>query len=515
MASTIQNNKRIAQNTILLYIRMFLMMAVSLYTSRVILSVLGVEDYGIYNVVGGVISMLSFINGSMASSTQRFLTIEIGKKDFIKLKEVFSTAVTIHFFIAIFIVILSETIGLWFLNNKLNIPANRLYAANWVFQFSILTCCINVIQVPYNAIIIAHEKMSIYAYISIVEAFLKLITVYLIAHINFDKLIIYAIILFIIQLTIRVFYQIYCKNKYTECKNTVSTISKDLNLYKTMASFASWNLLGSIAWILRDQGVNILLNLFYGPIINASKGIASQVSGAIMGFITNFQVALNPPITKYYATGDIFEMEKLVYRGIKFSFCILFIIAFPIILNINFILEIWLKEVPSLANIFITLILIDSLIGILFGNPLTVALSATGIIKKYQTIVSLTICSIIPISYILLKLEFNITSVFYAMIILSFITGCVRFYFCKKQIGFSIKRMFRSTLFPIIKMIIISIPIPLITCHYWTGANNILKFTTLCSISIICIGLTIWFIVLSKNERVSLFLLIKNKVTNK
>mgnify|MGYP000103747571 CR=1 FL=1 len=515
MASNIQNNKRIAQNTILLYIRMFLMLAVSLYTSRVILNVLGVEDYGIYNVVGGVISMLSFINGSMASSTQRFLTIEIGKNDFLKLKKVFSTAVTIHFLIAISIIILSETLGLWFLNHKLNIPDNRMYAANWVFQFSILTCCVNIIQVPYNAIIIAHEKMSIYAYISILEAVLKLIAVYLIAHINFDKLIIYAVIIFLIQLTIRILYQLYCKHKYTECHITISNISKDLNLYKKMTGFASWNLFGSIAWILRDQGVNILLNIFYGPIINASKGIASQVSGAIMGFISNFQVALNPPITKYYATGDLLDMEKLVYRGIKFSFCILFIITFPVILNIDFILEIWLKKAPNLANIFITLILIDSLTSVLFGNPLAVALSATGIIRKYQTIVSLCICSVIPISFVLLKLKFDITSVFYAMIILSFITGCIRFYFCKKQIGFSTKRMFHSTLYPLIKMITISIPIPLIVNYYWTLPNKIFKFFSISCISITCIVLGVWFIALTKNERTSLFSLIKNKVIKK
>lgn len=512
MASTSENNKRIAQNTILLYIRMFLMMAVSLYTSRVILSVLGVEDYGIYNVVGGIISMLSFINGSMASSTQRYLTIEIGKNNLTQLNKVFSTAVTIHFLIAIFIIIISETIGLWFLNNKLNIPHERLHAANWVFQFSILTCCVNIIQVPYNAIIIAHEKMGIYAYISIIEALLKLSAVYLIAQIHFDKLILYAVIIFLIQLIIRLSYQLYCKRKYTECKINVS---KDLNLYRKMTSFASWNLLGSIAWILRDQGINILLNIFYGPLVNASKGIASQVSGAIMGFISNFQVALNPQITKYYATGDISEMEKLVYRGIKFSFCILFIITFPIILNIDFILDIWLKETPDLANDFITLILIDSLVGVLFGNPLMAALSATGIIRKYQTIVSLAICSIIPISFILLKFKLNVTSVFYAMIILSFVTGCIRFYYCKILIGFSLKRLIQSTLLPISKMIIISIPMPLITSLYWTNPNIYIKFIGIFSISVICVSLTIWFIAFTPNERTSLLSLVKSKIPQK
>ena len=487
---------------------MFLMMGVSLYTSRIILSVLGIEDYGIYNIVGGVISMLSFLNGSMSSSTQRFLTIELGKNNLIQLKRVFSTAVTIHFFIAIFIIILSETVGLWFLNFNLNIPHDRMYAANWVFQFSILTCCLNIIQVPYNAIIIAHEKMGIYAYISIIEAILKLLSVFLISHADFDKLILYAIVVFIIQLIIRLFYQFYCKRKYAECQ---FILVKNWDLYKKMTSFASWNLLGSIAWILRDQGVNIILNLFYGPIINAAKGIASQVSGAIMGFISNFQLALNPPITKYYAIGNIVEMEKLVYRGIKYSFCILFIITFPIILNIDFILDIWLKETPAQADDFIVLILIDSLIGVLFGNPLIVSLSATGVIRKYQTIVSFAICSIVPISFILLQLEFDVTSVFYAMIIISFITGCIRFYFCNKQIGFSVHKFIYTTLFPILKMVIISIPIPLIASLYFVNINRYLNFIGVFLISIICVGLSMWFIVLTKNERTTLLVFVKSK----
>lgn len=512
MSPQTDNNKRIAKNTFLLYIRMLLMMVVSLYTSRVILSVLGVEDYGIYNIVGGIISMLSFINGSMASSTQRFLTIELGKKDFYQLRKVFSTAVTIHFIIAIFILILSETIGVWFLNQKLNIPCERIYAANWVFQFSIFTCCVNIVQVPYNAIIIAHEKMGIYAYISILEAILKLFAIFIISNIHFDKLILYSAIIFFIQLIIRLFYQFYCRKKYTECQ---IIFSKDLVLYKKMTSFASWNILGSVAWILRDQGVNVILNLFYGPIINASKGIASQVSGAIMGFIYNFQVALNPPITKYYALGNLLEMERLVYRGIKFSFCILFIISFPIILNIDYILELWLEEIPIQANVFIILILIDSLIGVLFGNPLTVSLSATGVIKKYQTVVSFIICSIVPISFILLKLHFDITSVFYAMIVISFISGLIRFFFCKKQIGFSVNRFFLNVVLPILKMIIVSIPIPLIIRISYSIDNKYLNLLVSFLVSVICIGLAIWFITFTYNERTTILSLIEKRFIRK
>ena len=282
-----------------------------------------------------------------------------------------------------------------------------------------------------------------------------------------------------------------------------------------MTSFASWNILGSVAWILRDQGVNVILNLFYGPIINASKGIASQVSGAIMGFIYNFQVALNPPITKYYALGNLLEMERLVYRGIKFSFCILFIISFPIILNIDYILELWLEEIPIQANVFIILILIDSLIGVLFGNPLTVSLSATGVIKKYQTVVSFIICSIVPISFILLKLHFDITSVFYAMIVISFISGLIRFFFCKKQIGFSVNRFFLNVVLPILKMIIVSIPIPLIIRISYSIDNKYLNLLVSFLVSVICIGLAIWFITFTYNERTTILSLIEKRFIRK
>ena len=452
--------------------------------------------------------MLSFINGSMATSTQRFLTIEIGKKNDSNLQTIFSTAIIIHFIIALIILFLSETIGIWFLNQKLNIPENRMIAANWIFQFSILTCCLNVIQVPYNALIMAHEKMNIYAYISVIEVVLKLLGVISLSYITYDKLITYALIIFSIQFLIRTIYQIYCKKKFKECR---INITKDLSLYKRMTNFAGWNLLGSLAWLLRDQGVNIILNIFFGPTINAAKGIATQVSGAIMGFISNFQTALNPPIIKYYAIGEKAEMEKLAYRGIKFSFCILFVITFPVILNINYILNLWLTEVPQFANQFIVLILIDSLVGILFGNPLTTSLSATGKIKTYQIIVSMIICAILPISYFLLKFRYDVTSVFYAIIAISFISGLMRFYFCKKLIGYSTTSMIKNTIFPILKLIIISTPLPLILNFCW-NINHSIKFIGLSIISITNISLTIWFIVLSQNERKTILSIIKQKM---
>ena len=394
MTGTEHNNKRVAKNTLFLYFRMILIMLVTLYTSRVILAELGIKDYGVYNVVGGVVMMFSFLNNCMSTSTQRFMTFALGKGDFKKLKDVFSASLNIHIVIGLIIVLLAETIGLWFVNNKLVIPEDRIIAANWVYQFSILTFCVNIIQVPYNAVLIAHEKMNVYAYISIIEAILKLCIVYLLIIVSTDKLIVYGILVFCVQLLIRAIYQIYCKRNYEECK---FRLFWERDLYKQMSGFAGWNLFGSIAWLLRDQGLNIVLNLFFGPAINAARGIASQVSNAVMGFISNFQVALNPQITKNYAINNIEEMEKLSYLGVKFSFLLLFTMALPLCINIDYILHLWLVNVPNYSSIFIILIMIDSLVGNIFGVPFMTSLSATGNIRNYQIVVSCIILCILPI----------------------------------------------------------------------------------------------------------------------
>ena len=373
--SSSSNNKRVAKNTLFLYFRMILIMLVTLYTSRVVLAELGIKDYGIYNVVGGVVAMFSFLNNCMSSATQRFMTFELGRGDMARLKKVFAASLNIHITIGVIIVLLAETIGLWFVNHKLVIAPDRMTAANWVYQFSILTFCVNIIQVPYNAVLIAHEKMSVYAYISILEAFLKLGIVYLLVIVPADKLITYGILVFAVQLIIRGIYQVYCRRHYVESK---FRLFWDKGLYKQMSGFAGWNLFGSVAWLLRDQGLNIVLNLFFGTAINAARGVASQVSSAVMGFISNFQVALNPQITKNYATGNIPEMEKLSYLGIKFSFLLLFTMAFPLCLNIDYVLHLWLVEVPDYTALFIILIMVESLAGNMFGVQLMTSLSATG-----------------------------------------------------------------------------------------------------------------------------------------
>ena len=304
------NNKRIAKNTLLLYFRMLVTMAVSLYTSRVVLNILGVEDFGIYNVVGGIVAMFGFINGSMTSATQRYLTFELGQNNRAQLTKVFSTSLSIHGIISFLIIVLAETVGLWFLWNKMQIPADRMNAAFWVFQCSVAASVIMIMSVPYNAAIIAHERMSAFAYISIIEVSLKLLIVCFLRYFHTDKLILYAALIVIVQFLIRLCYSWYCNRHFNETKYRWSW---DKGLFKEMTGFASWNMFGSLAAITFTQGLNLLLNMFFGPVVNAARGIAVQAQTAIGQFSSNFQTALNPQITKSYATGDMEYMHGLIF----------------------------------------------------------------------------------------------------------------------------------------------------------------------------------------------------------
>ena len=313
--SNSENNKRIAKNTLMLYIRMLFTMGVSLFTSRVILQALGVEDYGVYSVVGGIITMFSFINGGMVSATQRYLTFEIGKGNLLQLKKVFSTSLQIHALIALIVVILGETVGLWFLYEKMVIPADRMTAAFWVYQCSIVASVVSIMSVPYNADIIAHEKMSAFAYISILDVVLKLAIVYILYISRWDKLITYAVLILSIQVAIRYVYTRYCNKHFEE---THYHHQLDKSLFKEMFAFAGWSFWGNLAHVLYTQGINMMLNIFFGPVVNAARGIAVQVQTAVQGFVGNFQMALNPQITKNYATGNLAQMHSLMFRSARF-----------------------------------------------------------------------------------------------------------------------------------------------------------------------------------------------------
>ena len=506
------NNKRVAKNTLFLYFRMILIMLVTLYTSRVILAQLGISDYGVYNVVGGVVTMFAFLNNCMTTSTQRFMTFELGRGDIKRLKDVFAASLNIHASIAVVIVLLAETVGLWLINNKLVIPEGRMIAANYVYQFAILSFCINIIQVPYNAVLIAHEKMNVYAYISIIEVCLKLGIVYLLVVCPFDKLIMYAILLFCVQLIVRCIYQVYCRRHYEESR---FRLFWDKDLYRQMTGFAGWNLFGSIAWLLRDQGVNIILNLFFGPVINAARGVAMQVSSAVMGFISNFQVALNPQITKNYANGNLQEMEKLTYLGIKFSFIILFLLAFPLALNIDYVLHLWLEEVPEYTGIFVTLILIDALSGNLFGIPLMTSLSATGKIRNYQVIVSMVILFIVPVGYVALKTGYDAASVFYISIIFTLLSGFVRFLFCRSQLGYSMRRMTSKVLIPLFFMVAAALPVPIILKLKVWPAEDIVSFVLTVVTAVAVSVLSAWTLAMQNHERSVIVSMIQKRIFKK
>lgn len=395
-----ENNKRIAKNTLMLYARMLLMMLISLYTSRVILNALGVEDYGIYNVVGGVVAMFSIISGSLSAAISRFLTYELGTGNKQQLKKVFSSSLVIQFLLAMIILVLIETVGVWFLNCKMTIPPERLSAANWVFQFSIFTFIIGLLNTPYGAAVIAHEKMSAFAYLSILDAAEKLLIAYVISWIAFDKLISYSFLMCLTYTTTALIYLIYCKRKFEECS---FSFSFDKQTTKRMFGFAGWNFIGASSAILRDQGGNILINLFCGPAVNAARGIAMQVNGAVTGFANNFMTAINPQITKSYASGDKKYMMTLLFQGARLSFFMLLVLSLPIIVNTHYILVIWLKLVPEHTVLFIQLTLIYTMAESL-STPLITAMLATGKIRNYQIIVGGLQLLNLPFSYLLLRL---------------------------------------------------------------------------------------------------------------
>ena len=490
-----ENNKRIAKNTLLLYFRMLFTMAVSLYTSRVVLNTLGVEDFGIYNVVGGVVVMFGFLNSAMSSSTQRYITFELGKNDFEQLKKVFNTSVSIHAFISVVILILAETIGLWFLYNKMTIPIERMDAALWVYQGAIASTIVLIMSVPYNATIIAHEKMSTFAYISVLEVVLKLLIVYLLLIGDFDKLKLYAVLMFSIQLIIRLIYGRYCKKHFSETK---FQWTKDWKLFKEMLGFAGWNLWGNCAGIAFTQGVNILLNMFFGPAVNAARGIAVQVQNAVNQFSFNFQTALNPQITKSYATGDYDYMHKLIFRSSKFTFFLLLFLSLPIQLETETILTIWLKNVPEHTVNFLRLILCVTLIDAT-ANPLMISAAATGKVKLYQSVIGGILLAILPISYVALKLGGNPESVFIVHLSICTIAYITRLFIISPMIQLSLNHYFKEVILRCIAVTVVSLVLPIGT-KYLTN-DSLVGFFIVCITCVFSVLVTAYFFGFEPNEK--------------
>lgn len=495
MPTNADNNKRIAKNTLLLYFGLIITLLTSLYTSRIVLEALGVENYGIYNVVGGVVAMFGILSSSLSSSIGRFFAFEIGKKNLDKLKRVFATAVTIQALLALLIIIVIEIVGVWFLNNKMNIPDDRMFAANWVLQLSIVTFIINFASIPYHSAIIAHERMAAFAYISLLESAEKLILSYLITISPIDMLIFYAILMCFVAVTIRLAYSYYSKKHFKEC---IYHFSFEKDLFKQIISFTGWNFIGISTMILRDQGGNILINIFQGPTVNAARAIACQVQYAIQGFANNFMLALNPQITKSYAIKDYHYMSMLIRQGAKFSFYLLLLLSLPVFISTQYILSIWLKIVPGHTVLFIQLILLFTMCESL-SQPLKTVLLATGNIKKYQIIIGLVQFLNFPLSLLLLYKGYMPECIFVISIILSFCSLIVHLILCKSIEKSFITIFFKNVILNAIIVSLFSATIPLIIKQYLP--ESFINFIVLTISSMLCTAISIYYIGCTRKEK--------------
>lgn len=442
--------KRMAKNAAMLYFRMLLTMAVTLYTSRVVLQTLGVDDFGIYSVVAGFVTMLGFLNSAMSSATQRFLAFELGKEGQKDVRGIFSMSMNIHILIAFVVLLLGETIGLWFVQNKMTIPADRLDAATWVFHLALLSFMVTIVSVPYNALIIAHERMSVFAWVSIIDVTLKLIIVFMLGLLGMDKLILYGLLSLAVVFIVFMIYRGYCKVKFTDAG---FRFYWDQKLFKIMLSYTGWNLWGNIAAVMSGQGVNVMLNIFFGPTVNAARAIAMQISAALNSFVQNLQVAVNPQIIKSYAAQDMAYMHRLVCYGAKYNFFVLLLLSLPVLNNTELILSVWLGDVPQDTVIFTKLIICTILIDSLSPSLMTAA-QATGRIKLYQFVVGGILLINVPVSYIVLKMGGAAHTVFYVAIGLSVLALIARVYLISSLVNMMKRKYLLDSLLPVFLVLI-------------------------------------------------------------
>ncbi|RDC54264.1 lipopolysaccharide biosynthesis protein [Pedobacter chinensis] len=502
------DSKRIAKNTMLLYIRMFLTMGVSLYTSRVVLNALGIQDYGIYSVVGGVVTLFTFFNSAMSSATQRFLAMDVGKKDHVGLRKTFNSALVIHIGIALLVLLIAETIGLWFVNYKLNLPVGRINEANFVYQFSIMASMIGITQVPFNALIIVRERMNVFAVISIIEVILKLLIVYLLYLSSYDKLETYAVLLFITPLIISTIYKIYCLKNF---KESAFRFYKDKTFYKTLISYSGWNLFGNIAYVAKGQGTNMLLNVFFGTVVNAAYGIMNQVQTAVNSFVSNFQMAVNPQIYKNYAQGNMQQMHKLMIQSSKFSYYLMFVLVCPIIFNVHFILIWWLKNPPQYTAILVNLALINLLIECL-SRPLATGSLATGKIKWYQITVGSILFLNLPLSYLAFKIAKDPSLFLYITIVLSLITLVIRLMFLKKMVALGLSIFAKEVFLPILYITCLCVGL-LYAFNFFAGQSDTFFKLIWESLVIVTVTLTVIFSLgFKKSEKAMVYNLIRKKL---
>lgn len=493
---SIDNNKRIAKNTIALYVRTLITLAVGLFTSRVVLNVLGVDNFGIYNVVGGVVAMFNIVTTSLSQSISRYLTFELGRDNKEKLHVIFSTSVNIQILMSIVIVILTEVIGVWFLNNKMSIPSDRLYAANWVLQFSILAFIVNLISVPYNAAIIAHEKMKAFAYVSILEAVMKLMVAYLLYISFIDKLITYAFLLLFVSIIIRLVYGQYCKRHFEEC---MYSFVFDKKLFINMSKFAGWNFLASTAYIFNTQGINIISNLFFGVAINAARGVATQVDGIIRNFVSNFTTAIRPQIVKSYSSGNTEYMNKLVCTGAKYSYFLMLFFALPFMFEAETILKVWLKLVPAHSPNFIRLTMVVSLIWLL-GDTMYTSIMAIGKLKKYMIYETCITCLVFPISYFVFFVNLPPESSYIVYALAYILLMLLRLWYLNKVEHFPASLFLKGVIGPVALTTLLACIAPLaFKCIFYDG--SIASFIISISLCVCSFIISVFFVGLSSKEK--------------
>ncbi|MDD2496159.1 MAG: lipopolysaccharide biosynthesis protein [Tissierellia bacterium] len=501
-----EDNKRLAKNTLFLYFRTAVVMLISLYISRVVLDVLGVVDYGIYNVVGSIVVLFSFLNSAMTQASQRFITFELGKKEKAQLQKVFSMCLNTQAIIVIAIILLAETLGLWFLNNRLNIPPDRLIAANWVYQFSILTFCINVLRVPYEGTVIAFERMSFFAYASIFDAILKLLGVYLLKVILFDKLIAYSAIVFFISTLMFFAYKIYCNKKF---KSSHYKFDWDITLFKKLLTYSSWSMFGSFSNVATQSGFIFLINIFYGVVANAAMGIANQVNRAMSSIVSGFQTSSRPQIVKAYSQGEYDRFFDLITRTSKFSFSLIFIPALILIVNMPLILSIWLKEVPEYAVSFSQLLIISVMFDATSG-PYNIAIMSSERIRSYQLTISTVFLLDLLISYFLIRIgvipSYILISRIFTRGVINLIVGL---FYLNHLYKFNVNKYLKTVLLPIGKVVLSLVPIIIYLNKYYFGWE---LFIYSVSLLFIMGPLLAYFVIFDINEKKYILNLIKKSI---
>lgn len=507
--STVSNNKLLVKNSLMLYLRMFVNMGVSLLTSRLILNALGETDFGIYNVVGGIVVMFTFINGSMNSSTSRFLTVSLAKGNSQELKATFSFAVTIHAILAFIILLLAETFGLWFFYHKMIIPAERMDTAFILYQLSIITTMLSIMSVPYNSSIISHEKMNAFAYISISDVVFKLLIVYIVIYLPWDKLLLYALLLFITQIVNQLIYIIYCQVHFEEAKYSLTWNKK---LFVEMCGFAGWNMTGNFAFVCYTQGLNLLINMFFGPSVNAARGIAIRVQGIISNFASNFQTAIHPQITKNYAVGNYEYMQKLIFAESKFSLYLLLLLSLPVLVEAQLILNWWLVNVPENTVVFLRIMLFTTYIETT-TNPLLVSALATGNVKKLQLVICPLLLCILPLSYLFLKFGAPAYSVFIVNLLILFLSLIIRVFMLKPFIGLSPKHYFVDVIIRCMGVGILSSVLPI--SFYLIVELPFIRFLTVCLSSVLSVITMVYFIGMNHQERLFAKTKIRNMIKNR